>query len=335
LDLKIRKEKLGPRLRGGDRLLALACALVLASCAQPGLQQVKPRLEAGDSGTVWFATPGRLNRNVATGDLSQSKDPLVLSGELYFPEGKGPFPAVILAHGCGGIGNAEAGWAPVLRQWGYATFVVDSFRGRSIREVCTDASLLSGNQRIPDAYGALKILATHPRIDARRVALMGFSHGGIVTVGSATAWARQHYLTPGTAGFRAFLPFYPSCNTIYPEVENLAGPMRIHTGVLDDWTPAAPCAQMVERIRKRGQDAAITLYPGAHHSFDNVGVPVRRLATVQNYAKCFWTASSMLGPFKGQPATTCRTTGATLGVNDEAVAQARRNVRQQLSELVK
>jgi dienelactone hydrolase len=318
-----------------DKLLVLACALVLASCAQPGVKQVKPRLEAGDGGTVWFATQGRLDRNVSTGNLTQSKEPLVLSGELYFPEGKGPFPAVILAHGCGGVGNAEAGWAPVLRQWGYATFVVDSFRGRDIREVCTNAQLLSGNQRIPDVYGALRVLATHPRVDARRVVLMGFSHGGIVTVGSATAWARKHYLAPGTQGFRAFVPFYPSCNTIYPEVESLAGPMRIHTGALDDWTPAAPCAAMVERARKAGQDATITVYPGAHHSFDNLGVSVRHSPSVQNYAKCFWTASSMLGPFKGQAATTCRTTGATLGVNDVAVVEARRNVRAQLAQLLK
>jgi dienelactone hydrolase len=313
----------------------LASMVLLGACAQPGIQQVKPRLEAGDSGTVWFATQGRLDRYVSTGLMTQSKEPLVLSGELYFPEGKGPFPAVILAHGCGGVGNADAGWAPVLRQWGYATFVVDSFRGRNLREVCTNAQLLSGNQRIPDVYGALRILATHPRVDAKRVVLMGFSHGGIVTVGSATAWARKQYLAPGTPAFRAFVPFYPSCNTTYPENESLAGPMRVHTGALDDWTPAAPCAAMVERIRKAGQDATITVYPGAHHSFDNLGVSVRHLSSVQNYAKCFWTASSMLGPFKGQPATSCRTTGATLGVNDAAVAEARRNVRAQLSELLK
>jgi dienelactone hydrolase len=242
---------------------------------------------------------------------------------------------VVLAHGCGGVGNADAGWTPVLRQWGYATFVVDSFRGRELREVCTNAQLLAGNQRIPDVYGALRILATHPRIDAKRVALMGFSHGGIVTVGSATAWARQNYLAPGTPGFRAFLPFYPSCNTTYKEIETLAGPMRVHTGALDNWTPAAPCAAMVERIRKLGQDATITVYPGAHHSFDNLGVSVRHSPSVQNYGKCFWTASSILGPFKGQSATSCRTSGATLGVNEAAVAEARRNVRVQLTELLK
>ena len=315
-------------------MLALACALVLAGCA-PTAQQLKPRLEASDSGTIWFATPGSLSRNPASGVLAQAKEAVVLSGELHFPEGKGPFPAVILAHGCGGVGNAESGWAPVLREWGYATFVVDSFRGRGLREVCSNAAALSATQRIPDAYGALRLLTTHPRVDARRVALMGFSHGGQLTVAAATDWAQKAYLPAGTRGFRAFFPFYPWCNTTFPEAERLAAPMRIHTGALDDWTPAAPCAALVERARKAGQDAAITVYPGAHHSFDNLGVPVRHLPGVQNYAKCFWTAPSMLGPFSGPNAATCRTSGATLGVNSEAVAQARRNLRSQLAELVK
>lgn len=73
----------------------------------------------------------------------------------------------------------------MLRSWGYATLVVDSFRSRGLGEVCTDALALTGNQRIPDAYGALKILSTHPKIDRARIALMAFSHGGIVTLTAA------------------------------------------------------------------------------------------------------------------------------------------------------
>src|SRR6266566_3201040 len=98
-------------------------------------------------------------------------------GNLSSPEittGAGPFPAVILAHGCSGIRTPELGWGPLLREWGYATFVVDSFRGRGFTDVCTNARTLTGIQRIPDAYGALRFIATHPRIDTRRVVLMGF-----------------------------------------------------------------------------------------------------------------------------------------------------------------
>jgi dienelactone hydrolase len=313
----------------------LASMVLLAACAQPGVKQVKPRLEAGDAGTVWFATPGRIDRNPKTGNLSQSKEPVVLSGDLYFPEGKGPFPVVILAHGCGGLGNAEMGWAPVLRQWGYATFTLDSFRGRDLREVCTNAATLTPTQRIPDAYGALRIVATHPKVDARRIALMGFSHGGELTLKAATAWAEKAYLGAGMRGFRAFLPFYPWCNTTFPESDRLAAPMRMHSGELDDWTPTAPCAALVERARKAGQDATITIYPGAHHGFDNLGVPVRYLPGVQNFAKCFWKGSSLLGPFTGPDSSACRISGATIGMNEAAVLQARRNLQRQLVELLR
>jgi dienelactone hydrolase len=89
--------------------------------------------------------------------------------------------------------------------------VFDSFRGRNLIEVCTNARTLTGTQRIPDAYGALRILVTHPKIDPRRVALMGFSHGGILTIGASTVWAKETFAPSGQPAFRAFLPFYPYC----------------------------------------------------------------------------------------------------------------------------
>jgi len=143
--------------------------------------------------------------------------PVVLSGELLLPDGAGPFPVVVLAHGCGWRTVVGRTWAIVLRDWGYATFAFDSFTGRKLHEVCSDATVLGGIQRIPDAYGALRLLATHLRIDARRAALMGFSHGGILTLSAATQWARETYAPAGQPAFRAFLPFYPYCNSVYPE----------------------------------------------------------------------------------------------------------------------
>jgi dienelactone hydrolase len=224
----------------------------------------------------------------------------------------------------------------VLRQWGYATFILDSFQGRGLIEVCTSARTLIGVQRIPDAYGALRILATHPRVDARRVALMGFSHGGSLTLGAATAWARETYAPPGRPAFRAFLAFYPYCNTIHPERERIAAPLRIHAGELDDWTPAAPCVRLVETLRASGQDAAITVYPGAHHGFDNVGGGLFRLPGVDNGADCVFTAPSILGPFPPTPEIArCLRKGATVGWSPEATERARGEVRAQLAALLK
>ena len=173
------------------RLLVFSAiaGLTYAACA-PAIKDLKTSLPASEAGTIWFAAAPSLVRSP---DRSRfvTGEPVVLSGDLRFPSGAGPFPTVVLAHRCGGLGNAETGWAPVLREMGYATFVMDSFRGRGLTEVCTSAGTLTGTQRIPDAYGALRILATHPKIDARRVALMGFSHGGILSLGASTTWARD------------------------------------------------------------------------------------------------------------------------------------------------
>jgi dienelactone hydrolase len=317
------------------RWLAYGALVVMSAGCAPALKDVKPALTATDSGNIWFATAGSLMRTT-DGSSFTPGDPLVISGDLRFPSGAGPSPAVVLAHGCGGTGGADVAWASALREWGYATFVLDSFRGRGLTEVCTNARTLAGAQRIPDAYGALRILATHPRIDPRRVALMGFSHGGILTLGASTAWAKATYAPAGQPSFRAFFPFYPYCNTVYPERERISAPLRIHMGELDDWLPVGPCIRLAESLKASGQDASITVYPGAHHSFDSVGRGYLHLPNVVNPSGCAIQAPSILGPYPGPSETaSCLRTGATIAWSPEATNQARVNMRAQLAELLK
>jgi len=307
---------------------------IFGACA-PALKDLKPNLSATDSGTIWFASAGSLVRT-PDGSRFVAGDPLVLSGELAFPSGPGPFSAVILAHGCGGIGNREPGWAQVLRKLGYATLVLDSFRGRGLTEVCTNSRTLTGTQRVPDAYGALRTLITHPKIDPRRVVLMGFSHGGILTLAASTMWAKETFAPSGQPAFRAFLAFYPYCNDAYPEREHISAPLRIHTGELDDWTPAVPCVRLAERLKMSGHDVSITVYAGAHHSFDNIGGTLLYLPNVDNGADCAVTIASILGPYRRPSgSSSCLRKGATIAWNAEATEQARRNVQAQLSELMK
>jgi dienelactone hydrolase len=262
--------------------------------------------------------------------------PVRLTGQLSFPEGPGPFPAMILLHGCNGVGRAERGWAGALVSWGYAAFVVDSFTGRGLREVCTQARTLVGTQRVPDAYGALAILGRHPRMDATRIGLMGFSHGGGTILGAATLWSRQVYLASGRPGFRGFWPFYPGCNVDYPELAQLSAPMRIHIGAADDWTRAAPCERLAASLRAGGQDVAITVYPGANHSFDSVGRAVTRLPNVDNGSACHWRLASMTGPILNPAEIVgCRSKGATVGYSAEATQTARERVRDELAAILK
>ena len=314
----------------------MALVTVVAAGCAPALKDLRPSLQSTDSGKIWFASAGTLPRS-PDGSRLVPGDPVVLSGELGFPSGPGPFPAMVIAHGCNGNGAVDAAWAQTLREWGYASFVIDSFGGRGLTEVCTNARLLMGTQRIPDAYGALRVLATHPRIDASRVALMGFSHGGILTLGAATAWARETFAPGERPAFRAFFPFYPYCNTVYPEGERISAPLRIHIGELDDWTPAGSCIRLVQVLKASGQDADITVYPGAHHAFNAEGLGFVRMRNVDNGAACNVRLATILGPTVS-PASElegCLQKGATIAGSSEAATQSRQNVRAQLLELMK
>src|SRR5215471_4029481 len=211
-----------------------ALAMLLFAPGTAAAADVKAALDASDVGTIWFASAGTLNRPEPQ-TAYQRGAPVILSGELELPEGAGPFPTVVLAHGCNGPTGNEAAWAAVLREWGYASFMLDSFLGRRLVEVCSNAFKLTGIQRVPVAYGALAVLQTHARLDPRRIALMGFSHGGGLTMVAATQWAKQTFVPADRPGFRAFLAFYPPCNAEYPEALAVSAPLRVHTGEADDW----------------------------------------------------------------------------------------------------
>ena len=260
--------------------------------------------------------------------------PLSLSGELLFPKGAGPFPAAVLAHGCEGNRNVEPAWGPFLRQSGYATFNIDSLNGRSLKEVCTQPGALSPQQRLPDIYGALRLLAANPKIDAKRVALMGFSHGGIVTMLASTTWSKENFAPAGQPSFRAFFPFYPYCNTIFPERDRVSAPVRIHTGAADDWTPAKPCGDLGASLKAAGQDISISVYPDAYHLFDQATDNVF-LPNVVNPAECYAKMPSILGPVAPESIANCVKNGATVGNSPSATEQARKNLRAQLEELLR
>src|SRR5207245_7703734 len=101
--------------------------------------------------------------------------PLELVGHLRRPTGPGPFPAVILLHGCAGDWRGiDSRWGVRLVEWGYVALSVDSFGPRGIKTVCGYPTSDSPDH-VFDAYGALSFLAAQPFVVADRVAVMGVS----------------------------------------------------------------------------------------------------------------------------------------------------------------
>jgi dienelactone hydrolase len=315
--------------------LILAAGGVVAFSASA--QQPKQTLGASDEGEIAFLTTNSLQRKDNVSFHFFDGPPVTITATLRFPAGAGPFPAVVLAHGCNGIRNAEQGWQSKLREYGYATFVVDSFAKRRLKEACSFPSFLNPVQRVPDVYGALKILATHPKIHADRIALTGFSHGGTVTVLSSLEWMRNKYAGLAGASFRGFLPFYPFCQYEFPEFDRISAPVRLHMGDRDDWLSAKACVDWVNRLRAAGFDAAATLYPGAHHGFDNGSARVAVSQEGSNLWDCTLRWASALGPelpTSSKP-NCAKRIGASAGGNLEARDLARANVQRELAQILR
>ncbi len=213
--------------------------------------------------------------------------PETITARLTRPSGAGPFPAVVVLHGCGGVSPQMDRWARWLAARGHVALVVDSFGPRKVSGDCLPESPddIPVTARFDDAMGALRWLQAQPFVRADRVAAMGFSQGGVYAIavinGPSLERARRRGVALPEPGFAAAVGVYPGgCFSLVKE--RVVRPLLVLIGEADDWTPAAVCREMVESMRARGADASIVVYPGAFHYFDVEGQPREVLAHVGN-----------------------------------------------------
>src|SRR5215471_20455100 len=102
-------------------------------------------------------------------------DGVALQGDLYLPDGAGPFPALVAAHGGGwqqGVRSQFQYWGPYLAARGYALFTISYRLAKKGTKAFPHA--------VHDVVSAVRFLrasATQFRLDAGRLALFGASAG--------------------------------------------------------------------------------------------------------------------------------------------------------------
>jgi dienelactone hydrolase len=267
--------------------------------------------------------------------------PAMIAAELRLPTaGTGRVPALVMMHGSGGITAGDDRWLRELNDMGIATFLLDYFTGRGIVSTTTDQFQLGGLTTINDAYRALELLAKHPRIDATRIGIFGFSRGGTAALYASLKRFQRMYATPGTE-FALYLAFYTGCSTSFvDDIDVVDRPIRLFHGTADDAAPIAPCRSYVERLQKAGKDIDLTEYAGAHHAFDNPGTPVRRLET-RGRGHCLLQeepVGRIVNRDTGRPLTAndaCIGRGATLGYDAHAHAKTIEDVKALLQRVFK
>jgi dienelactone hydrolase len=253
---------------------------------------------------------------------------LALTAFLGRPARTEPAPAVVMLHGCSGLGSTKGPFA-IYRDWrdflidkGYVTLMVDSSASRSFGQTCTldvmDRIERMWAERPSDAYAALAFLQSQSFVIADKIALIGWSQGGGVVLETIPTNSLGRPNPPPAHDFTAAIALYPGLCSDKLQAEHLNAPMASWTtsvpllvlqGELDNWTPAKPCAAFLSGAQLRHAPVTFQIYAGAYHSFDAPNMPIH---TVEPYRKNDWA------PIEG--------------TNEEARADARDRVARFLAE---
>lgn len=106
-----------------------------------------------------------------------------------------------------------------------------------------------------DAFSALQYLTTQPFVIPDRVAVLGFSLGGVAGLGDveSNVWEQIYH-----AKFRGAVAF---CRACAGDCGNVGAPTLILIGEKDDWAWAYACRDMVDDAHKKGAPIELIVDP--------------------------------------------------------------------------
>ncbi len=172
---------------------------------------------------------------------------------------------MLVVHSADGIGTAEKDWVSFWLDKGYVTFLLDYMTPRNASGQDPDIP------RSPhDIADALKVLATHPRIDTGRVAVQGLSNGAAMTIGSGGLIRSRG----GRIGIvpKAYIMLYGGCDYNL-KADNISDAAYLFmVGDKDTLIPATLCTAQETRTTEFGKDVRTIVFPGAYHGFDGNAV---------------------------------------------------------------
>ena len=175
-------------------------------------------------------------------------------------------PLIIGVAGSKGWGEHHFEYLKMYQEMGIATLQLQSFKSRDETSTVGTQNTVTIAMIILDSYRALEKLSEYSLIDMNNVGITGWSLGGGVSLFSG--WKPIMDAIDSKYSFAAHLPIYPPCFAEPKTVEFTQAPIHILIGELDEWVPADACVDLTNLMKENGIDTDITIYKGAHHSFD-------------------------------------------------------------------
>lgn len=214
--------------------------------------------------------------------FSYKQGDLEFDGILIRPQGKGPFPAVLISHGLGG--NAEGFGGQKAREivdWGYVCIAPNYTHSRNAigprRPGAQQATNYgASDENLRRAAACLDILASLDEVDENRLFAYGHSMGGFVTIGlAAREPERLRAAAISGSGIAPRAGFAAPSNDA---AEKIRTPIVMFHGA-DDTTVRPDQSAALKTILDGNK------VPTERQVYDGVGHPVDQQKSTEMYAK--------------------------------------------------
>jgi len=181
---------------------------------------------------------------------------------MYSPEGKGPFPAIIVIHEWWGLNDWVKEQASKLSDQGYVTLAIDLYRGKVAKTPDEAHEIMRGlpeDRAKRDLHAAMEFLQAQPNIKKDRIAAIGWCMGG----GFALDVALQE------PTLRADVINYGHLATDPESISKINASILGLFGGQDRGIPADDVKKFEQLLKQQGKHVEITIYPDAGHAFEN------------------------------------------------------------------
>ena len=231
-----------------------------------------------------------------------------IDGLIYKPDGNGPFEAVVMLHGAGGIFPYQLDWARQLRDEGYVVLYVDSYCKRKLlcehdspdndpkrRKAVNRWKEITPQQRAADAFGAFEYLLQQNFVNKDKISLMGFSWGATSGMMSIDPRMKKIF-SPARGGFHSLVAMYPNSKywtgmrTLRRITDvNITIPTLMLAGEKDEAESIDVYKELQQLAEKNNFPLKIVLYPASYRKFDEKrekhSVTVNNVTLTKGYNK--------------------------------------------------
>lgn len=208
--------------------------------------------------------------------------PAEVPAKFTLPDGE-RLPAVVIVHGSAGPDSRGVFHSAYLVSNGFAVLELDMWAARGVTGFSQRPKTTLDT--LPDVWGAWSFLSEHPKINRDKIAIMGFSWGGVNAM--TTAFGKKPKDGPSNleqAKFAAHIAFYPVCDIwvtngiasrVIDQSNPTGAPVQIHNGTQDDYDTSPDVCQSLKAAHPQ-LPLEVFMYEGAHHGFDmTTSQPIR------------------------------------------------------------